>query len=178
MLPQIVETATFPGQDPDFSRFGVTAKRKYPLWGKISHPLTISPFLPILSDSIPSYISQIRISREGFLEVFSRFLLISFSDKKLKEPRCLWGSGEASLEIPVFSYLFLSISRNDWREIRKWMEMEGNIIRNEEKCIGNIQECYEVLPWFFSCPVLFSKRIYGIFPSFSRLFPPVPLESN
>ena len=44
----------------------VTAKRKYPLWGKISHPLTISPFLPIFSDTIPSYISQIRISREGF----------------------------------------------------------------------------------------------------------------
>lgn len=57
----------------------VTAKRKYPHWGKISHSLTISPFLPILSNSIPSYISQIRISREGFLEVFfslsSRFFL-------------------------------------------------------------------------------------------------------
>ena len=33
-----------------FGFWCVTAKRKYPLWGKISHPLTISPFLPIFFD--------------------------------------------------------------------------------------------------------------------------------
>ena len=48
----------------------VTAKRKYPLWGKFSHSLTISPFLPIFPNTFPSYSSQIIIRREGFLEDF------------------------------------------------------------------------------------------------------------